>query len=699
MSGPIRFVTPLAEIEGIPARTREGLAALGVRSVGELLVHFPTRHETQEAESPIGALVADRIGSARGEVAASRVVGRGRSTRAEVVLQDGTGRLDLVFFNQPYRVNMLRPGVRVRVQGHARARGYGLQMANPRVEIIRGEGEPARWESRLRPVYPASERVSSEDIERAARIVVPLALDIIEDHLPEAYRKEREMPELRDAYRMVHMPGDEQEAIEGRRRLAYDELLLLQLGVQMKRHHRRATLHAPALRTDGEIDARIRARFPFTLTPGQEKVIEHVRKDLASTTPASRLIQGDVGSGKTLVALYAMLAAAASGHQAALMAPTELLAEQHHASISEMLKGSRLRVELLTGSLPRAERESVLARIAAGEVDLVIGTHALTTEGVRFASLGVAIIDEQHRFGVHQRAALRSKVDDPGSTPHVLVMTATPIPRTMAIALFGDLDVSTIEGMPPGRSPVRTRVVDPGKREVVYRWLATQVGRKRQAYVVVPTIESGSTRGTGAMRDLRGVVKYLEEHALPGRRIAAVHGRLKRETRERIMHRFRSGQIDVLVATTVIEVGVDVPGASVMIVEHAERFGLAQLHQLRGRVGRGSVRSDCVLIGEATTPDAQQRLEAIASISDGFALAEKDFDIRGPGELFGVRQSGMPPFRIADMARDIDLLRMASRDAAAWIERSPRLDAPEESRLSSRLHRAHGKWLGLGDVA
>ena len=480
---------------------------------------------------------------------------------------------------------------------------------------------------------------------------------------------------------------------DARRRLIFDELLLLQLAVHLKRAHLRRTLHAPALRWSQAIDEHIRARIPFSLTQGQDAAVDEIKTDLQQSVPASRLIQGDVGSGKTAVAVYAMLMAVASGHQAAIMAPTELLAEQHYLSISDMLRDSNVRIGLLTGSLRDSERRDLLDKVAGGDVDVVIGTHALLTEDVAFSSLGVAVIDEQHRFGVHQRARLRERVGDESSMPHVLVMTATPIPRTLALTVFGDLDVSIVSGQPPGRGQISTRLVSPAQRDEVYGFVRQRVDAGDQVYVVVPSIEGGDAA------DVRSTIEALEVGPLAGRRVAGLHGRLKRETRANVMERFRSGAIDVLVATTVIEVGIDVPSATVMVVEQAERFGLAQLHQLRGRVGRGERDSVCVLIGEAVTGEAKARLEAMASISDGFVLAEKDLEIRGPGEIVGAKQSGAAPFRLAEFPRDIDLLLAARRDAATWIERSPDLGSAGESLLRRRLMKAHGEALGIADVA
>jgi ATP-dependent DNA helicase RecG len=499
---------------------------------------------------------------------------------------------------------------------------------------------------------------------------------------------------LADAYRAAHAPKDEAEARRARERLAFDELLLLQLGVMMRRHHLRERLRAPALRWDDEIDARIRERFPFPLTSAQSTVIREIASDIAREGPMNRLLQGDVGAGKTVVALYGMLQATATGHQACLMAPTELLAEQHLASIRRMLVDSDVEIVLLTGGLPAAVRRERLERIASGEVDIVVGTHALLTESVRFKSLALAVVDEQHRFGVVQRAALREKSASEDLVPHVLVMTATPIPRTLSLTLFGDLDVSVIDERLPGRSPVVTRVVGEDKRDDVYGYVAERLAKGEQAYVVVPAIDESDA----GLADVHSHLERLASGALSGCTIEPMHGRLDAAERDAAMQRFRDGTTQCLVATVVIEVGVDVPNATVMVVEHAERFGLAQLHQLRGRVGRGNLRGVCALIGTPTTDDATRRLEAIASTEDGFAIAELDLGIRGPGELFGARQSGLPPFKVADLVRDIDLLNQARTDAAAWIERSPELKAPEEALLRRKLMLVYGEALGIGDV-
>ncbi len=699
----ISLTSTLASIKGIGQRTADHLASLGLTNVGKLIAHIPLRHERHEAEANVRELLPGQIVSTRGEIVATRPVGAGKRSRFEAVLMDATGRLDLVWFNAPYMRDKVIPGMRVRVQGKAKSFGYGLQLTNPKLEPLRPEhAEPDRKEARIRAVYPASEDIDSTRIERAIDAVLSDAILQLEDHLPESFRAARDLPELRDAYRMLHHPESMEEAARAVRRLAYDELLMLQISVALKRAELRTRLRAPALPWSEKLDAHIRARFPFTLTDAQNEVIKEITADLTSPVPSNRLIQGDVGSGKTVVALYAMLLAVADGHQAALMAPTELLAEQHFASISRMLSGSRVRVALLTASITGEARDELLISLSQGRIDLLIGTHALITDQVEFKSLAVAVIDEQHRFGVHQRAALRSKgaasAGAAGITPHVLVMTATPIPRTLAITIFGDLDVSTIRALPAGRKPIRTRVVQSPQRDEVYAFVDKRLEKGQQAYVVVPAIDASEDAFGSDIRGVTEVLEQLTKGPLKSRRVEAVHGRLSQRERERIMQSFRDAKIDVLVATTVIEVGVDVPNAAVMVIEQADRFGLSQLHQLRGRVGRGAHESVCILIADPTTEEARSRLAAIAATSDGFALAEKDFELRGMGELFGSRQSGSPAFRVVDLVRDRDLLAMARRDAIDWVARSPTLDRPEESLLKRRVLKAHGRGLALGDV-
>lgn len=707
----ISLTTNIADVPGVGSKRAATFRKLGIRGVADLLLHLPMRYEHQigagtiaEAGSEIGPEhKSDALVSLTGELAACRASLNKRQP-FEATLQDGTGTILLKWFNSPWMKGKLHPGMHIAVTGKMQRHGDYLQMMNPKWEVVEENGpivrtskrpNDAQNDGRLIPVYHATDSLPSPVIHDAVEAVLDQAVALLEDHLTADYRSKGDLPSLAESYRMIHRPADEDEVKIAHRRLAFDEFLLLQLGVMMKRHHRHDFLQAPPLKYSPKIAEHIEKRIPFALTQSQQAVVKEIAADLQKPQPMNRLVQGDVGSGKTVVALYAMLMAVASGHQAALMAPTELLAEQHFASISEMLRGGRVSIELLTGSLKSAQKKAIHKRMESGEIDIVIGTHALLTEKAAFKSLAVAVIDEQHRFGVHQRAQIRVKASDVKSSPHILVMTATPIPRTLSLTVFGDLDISTIKGMPPGRKPIATRHMPQSRAIEVYAYLHKRLNAGEQAYIVLPVIDES----VSGLKDVESHMKWLSDGPLKGKKLAAMHGRLDRAEREAIMQKFRKGEIDALIATTVIEVGVDVPNASMMVIEHAERFGLAQLHQLRGRVGRGERKSVCVLIGDATTDDGKARIETMVETNDGFRIAEKDLEIRGPGELFGARQAGVAPFRVAELPRDLKLLQWARRDAEEWINLNPKLAGEQDALLRKRLLKAHGEALGLGDVA
>lgn len=713
----------VADLPGIGKRKAQALRRLDIFSVTDLLRHYPMRYEKEAAEGSIADLPTDgkTVGSARGQVVACRWVspqGYGKKGRFEATLRDesdhvGARTLLLTWFNAGYLRDRIHPGLLLRVQGKAKLFNDYPQMVAAKWEVLDEEDSPEAANERLRPVYPATEHFSSVMVERLLDEVLPWALPMVADPLPSALVKHHNMPVLAEALRMIHRPDDLEEPKAARRRLAFNELLLLQLGIAMRRAEVEHKFVAPALHHSAAIDEHIRGRFPFALTDTQTKAVAEIAADLTRTRPMNRMLQGDVGAGKTVVALYALLMAVADRKQGALMAPTELLAEQHHGSISRLLEGSNVKVALVTG-----KQRDGLDAVASGEADLVIGTHALLSSSVAFKDLAVVVIDEQHRFGVMQRAALRTPAEGDGGkdrVPHTLVMTATPIPRTLSLTLLGDLDNTTLTGLPPGRMPIQNRVVGPEKADEVYKYLRTRLERGEQAYVVVPAIESAggggansgsetsggeTSGGAGPLKSVNALAKTLQEKFLDGYKVATVHGRLKRETRQKVMERFRGGKVDVLVATTVIEVGVDVPNATVMVIEHAERFGLAQLHQLRGRVGRGdtSRRSLCVFIAEPTTDDALARMDAIASTNDGFKIAELDLRIRGMGEILGTRQSGLPPMKLARIPEDLELLGLAKRDAKAMIGGDPELSRPEHEKLRKVLRVQYGPALGLVDI-
>ncbi len=721
---PATLRSKVIELHGVSTKRAKLFARLGVHTLGDLIRHLPLRYTFEHSEGAIGDLPMNAVGSARGTVVRTRWVAQGRRPRFQATVQDHSDTLSVTWFNARYLRDKLHPGMTVRLQGKTTAyQGYP-QMVNPTFEVLTDSAETEAKEERFRPVYPATEDLPSGVIERVIADALPTILPLIRDPLPDDLVSRLNMPTLCDAFRWVHQPEHEEQAAAARRRLSYNELFLLQLGIALKRLYNERHLKAPALRHSEAIDEHICARFPFDLTDAQRRVVNEIASDLQRTQPMNRLVQGDVGSGKTVVALYALLMAVSNRKQGALMAPTELLAEQHFTSITSMLEGSNVRIELLTGALTGAARESLLSRVEVGEVDIVVGTQALLTETVQFNELAVVVVDEQHRFGVMQRAAFRQRgsketepenagnVDDSAGdtpkaerggkqlSPHYLVMTATPIPRTLSLTIFGDLDVSTIDRLPPGRTPITTRVVGQDKSDEVYKYLAKRVELGEQAYVVVPIIDADDSTSARTLKSVREHAKMLEENYLPERKVSAIHGRLKRPTRERIMYNFREGRVDVLVATTVIEVGVDVPNATVMVVEHAERFGLASLHQLRGRIGRGTHASKplCVFIAEPNTEDATQRMAAIGSTTDGFKIAEHDLQIRGMGDFFGTRQHGLPPLRVARIPDDMELLQQARRDADQLAHADPTLTNESHTLLKTVLMQHYGETLTLIDV-
>ncbi|MDQ3441814.1 MAG: ATP-dependent DNA helicase RecG, partial [Planctomycetota bacterium] len=518
------------------------------------------------------------------------------------------------------------------------------------------------------------------------------ALAGVEEWFEPALLRRREVIDRRDAYRLIHRPANMGDAQRARRRLVYDELMLMQLGLGISKRMRDGRLTAPILRVDKLLDERIRKRFPFSMTAAQERATYEILKDLRGGRPMNRLLQGDVGSGKTVVALYAMLVAVANKMQAALLAPTEVLAEQHFLTLKNFLRDSNVAIELYTSRTKRQGRAKLQKQLADGKVHLAVGTQALIQEDVDFANLGLVVVDEQHKLGVRQRATLKSK----GLSPHYLVMTATPIPRTLALSYFADFDVSVIDELPPGRQPIATRWMLPKDAGKAYESLRREVAAGRQAYVVVPQVE-----GDGLQEDVKSVVKEwkrLGDGPLHGLRLAPLHGQMSADEKQQTMAAFRSGDVDVLVATTVIEVGIDVPNATVMLIDNADRFGLSQLHQLRGRVGRGEHPSSCLLLSDAPTENAEARLKAMTRTTDGFEIAELDLQLRGPGQFFGTRQHGLPEFKMADLTQELALLQLAREDALGILERDPRLTAPVHHGLRAALMEQFGDTLPLAQV-
>jgi ATP-dependent DNA helicase RecG len=671
-----------------PARAKT-LRALGVGTLGELLDYFPRDYQYESEEKPIERLRDGEIGIARGEVTAvNYIIGHGKP-RFEATLSQGLNRLALVFFHGAYLRRQIHPGLLLRVRGPIRFFRGIPQIVNPKWEVVEASTETLD-NAKLRAVYPASGKLASEKIERIIASNLGAGVGAIGEWFSPGFLATRKLMGRPQAYRAIHQPTDRRQAIAARRRLVYDELILMQLALALSHRLKSTKISAAVLRIDGTLDRRIRARFPFELTSGQQNAVWQIVDDLKSGRPMKRLLQGDVGSGKTVVALYAMLVAVANKMQAALLAPTEVLAEQHFLTLRNLLHNSSVKIELLTSRTRRQSKGAVAAALAEGHANLVVGTQALLQENIQFANLGLIVVDEQHRLGVRQRATLTDK----GSMPHYLVMTATPIPRTLALSYFADFDVSAIDELPPGRQPITTRWLRPNQAAEAWRFVREQVRGGRQAYIVVPQIEDDDADGKSVTRHMRS----LAAGPLAELRVAALHGQMPTEQKEQTMSDFREGRIDVLVSTTVIEVGIDVPNATVMVIDGADRFGLSQLHQLRGRVGRGIWPSHCILLSDAPTSGAEARLGAMLSTTSGFEIAEMDLRLRGPGEFFGTRQHGLPEFKLADVTSELDLLQLAKEDAQLLLADDAKLSQPGHASLRKALLAQFGKTMDLVQV-
>jgi ATP-dependent DNA helicase RecG len=654
---PDRLELALDSLPGVAAATRRKLWKLGLATVRDVLDHRPRRYETAADEVSIAELrQGEEVVIAGSVLKVEKRPMRGRRTRIVARVDDGTAAISVTWFNQPWLADRLRPGTEVRLRGKLGRFGF-----EPRSYDI---GDEARATADFAPVYPAAEEIAAATVRRVVDAALPFAVEI-PDPLPAELREREGLALKRDALAAVHRPRDLDEAEEARRRLAFEELLVLQVGIARRAAEREKTL-APGLGEPGELIRRYRESLPFAFTPYQEQAIREIDGDLARTAPMQRLLQGDVGSGKTVVALYALLRAVECDRQGALMAPTETLAEQHFLTIADLCLELGVRCALLTSSSPKRERETAVG------ADVVVGTHALIQEGIELHDLALAVVDEQHRFGVEQRSALTG-----GRAPHVLHMTATPIPRTLALTVYGDLSVSEIAKPPATRKPVITSWITEDRASEAYTRLTRLLREGRQAYVVCPLIEASETSLARAAEE---EAERLRRAELRDFRVGCLHGRLEAAERRDLMARFKAQELDVLVATTVIEVGVDVPNATVMIVQEADRFGLAQLHQLRGRVGRGAEQSYCLLVSRAKeelTESAHGRLEALVDMSDGFELAEVDLELRGGGALLGTRQSGLSDLRFAHLRRDRDLLERA-RAAASQVGAGPLQDVADE---------------------
>jgi ATP-dependent DNA helicase RecG len=667
------------------------LAKVGIEAVGDLIEYFPFRHEHQGRPQSIDSLTLDAHATVIGVVDSVRAnPARRGAPNLNLRLSDGTGTVRVAWFNAPYLRDRFRRGQVLRVYGQVgEFEGLG-QFVNPTVEVLDPQANPKTWDfERVVPIYRAVASLSTNHITRIVDNALQEAITSIVEPLPDVLRKRRGLLGRPEAVRLMHHPDNPRQAVEARRRLAYDELFTMQLAISLQRRWTATRAKAPKLPVTPEIDYRIRRRFPFALTAAQNKVIAEIAADLSHDKPMTRLLQGDVGSGKTVVALYAALTAIACKKQCAILAPTEVLAAQHFSGIERYLAGSRVERCLLTGKTPKSHRDNMLKAIATGDVNLVVGTQALLETAVKFADIGLVVVDEQHKFGVSQRATMRGKETvgrqaRDALVPHYLVMTATPIPRTLSMTVFGDLDVSIIDALPPGRQPIFTRIIRPQEEAEAWRAVRGRIAQGDQAYIVYPLVEESDDL------DLKAATVEVDRVArdlLPGVKVGLLHGRMKNAEKRAVMAEFAAGHLDALVSTTVIEVGVDVPNATVMVVQHAERYGLAALHQLRGRVGRGSKASICLLMTNSESDLANERLGILHETTDGFRIAEEDLRIRGPGELLGTHQHGWPEFRVANLVEDTEILMQARDDAAELTRRDPALKSPDHAALKAELRR------------
>ena len=669
--------TPVRYLKGVGPKTAERFEKLGILTLSDLLCHYPRRYLDFSKPYSIAEAPADTECVVKAEVFAKpggRILPGGRRME-RITAGDDVSSLEITWFNNPYAAQKLELGQEYYFQGIVTGGMLRRQMVNPQVRT-----DAQVKSSPFEAVYPQTEGLTSSAIAKCVRQLLPHA-ELLPDPLPPEMLKKYRLLSKADAVRAIHCPATEEEAFAARRRLIYEELLVLQLGIGRMKNHGAASTGAPMKKADA---SPFWESLPFSPTGAQRRAVEEILTDMSGETSMNRLLQGDVGSGKTLVAAAAIWACIRAGYQAALLAPTEILASQHAENLNRLLSPFGMRAALLTGGMKAAARRTTLAAIRDDEADLIVGTHAILNEGVEFARLGLAVVDEQHRFGVRQRGLLAEKA----ANPHLLVMSATPIPRTLGLLMYGDLDISILDELPPGRKPVKTRCITGKKRADLYGFLDREIDSGRQVYIVCPAIEDAGGSGLNAVKS------YYEDIAkayLPDRRVGLMHGRLKPKEKAEVMDDFKSGRLDALVSTTVIEVGVDVPNATVMVIENAERYGLSALHQLRGRVGRGAAESWCFLVSDNASESVQKRLKFLCSTSDGFAVAQYDLETRGPGDFFGSRQHGLPTLQIADLMNDTRTLHAAQSEAVALLAEDPLLERPEHALLARQVEQMFDK--------
>jgi len=664
------FATPLQFLKGVGPRKAADLTRAGLVLVEDLLYRLPFRYEDRSRMQPIATLRAGAKAAVLGEIkSANLTLTRRRGFKIfHAIVGDRSGAIRCTWMNQAFLADILKPHLQVVIFGDVKLDSTGLHFMNPEYELV-SDDLSAVHTGRVVPFYEKTGMVTPNMQRRLVRQTLDQLPPEIPDVLPPELRARLSLVSRRQAVEESHFPGNDASVdllnafrSPAQRRLIFEEFFLFQIGHAWRRHASSIELKPYVPVVDDRVRASAASVLPFKLTPGQRQATKEIVDDMIAREPMHRLLQGDVGAGKTIVALLAAIVAIENGLQVAFMAPTEILAGQHYNNIARVLARSRFRVDLLTGSTPGLQKHTILASIERGSTHLIVGTHALVQEQVTFHRLGLVVIDEQHRFGVAQRAALRAK----GLRPDVLLMTATPIPRTLALTDYSELDVSKITDLPPGRHPVKTLVKPESRRDEIYDLIRQQLDAGRQAYIIYPLVEESEKID---LRSATEMADHLQAEVFPAYRVALLHGRMKQDAKDQVMQAFAAGRIHLLVSTTVVEVGVDVPNASVMVVEHAERFGLSQLHQLRGRVGRGPWESYCILLYQAPwTDDARERLRAMSSTTDGFVIAERDLELRGPGDFFGTRQSGVPVLRTGDLIRDRDIMEEAHREARRIVD-------------------------------
>jgi len=682
---------PVQYLKGVgPARAKI-FAELGVETVGDLLEYFPRNWNFMPEPTKINQMQPNETVTIFGMIESTDYQSYRRQPLFEAMLSDDTGMCRIVWFHGGYLRGQLEPGQIIMASGKVTLYKHQLQLTNPKFFVV-DEGHPLSSEYFSGGIYSACKGLTSRQIKRVIAPVLEHLDDLVSEYYDRGFLKKSELISRKNAFSWIHLPPDEEKLSKAKRRLKYDELFLMQLGLALRRYKVQHFSKAVPCGCSDKIDSRIRKRFPFLLTQDQNECISEIVADMGKSEPMNRLLQGDVGSGKTVVALYAALLAVANKMQVAIMAPTEILAGQHFLSIERYLKNSSVKRVLITGGLTGKKRTELLNMISSGEIDIVVGTVALLQADIEFQDLGLVVIDEQHKFGVAQRAQLRKQ-----TTPHCLVMTATPIPRTLAMTAFGDLDVSVIKHSPPGRGAVVTRLVSRYDRQKAYEFIRERLKAGKQAYFVYPRITS--VEQASDVKAATDEAEQLSKKVFPEFKVELLHGRMPSAKKQQIMSEFRRGKINVLVSTVVIEVGVDVPNATIMVIEDSDRFGLAQLHQLRGRIGRSDAKSYCFLFAETDNETAKSRLEIMTRSNDGFEIAEHDLRLRGPGEMFSTRQHGLPDLKIANIIDDFDLLMMARKNAFEMVLQDPMLRSAEHKNIRRALLSKFGDAIGLADVA